>query len=87
MLVADTEDHRAIFGSDGEAVLFFRTPKEAAKRSCLSLIPPKRARLATSVRARIAGAPHTYRDRLRSMLEAAAALLDREKPTLKLAAR
>ena len=58
MLVADTEDHRAIFGSDGEAVLFFRTPKEAAKRSCLSLIPPN-VHEAPSVRARIAGAPHT----------------------------
>jgi spore maturation protein CgeB len=88
MLVEDTEDHRAIFGSDGEAVLFFRTPEEAAKRARFLISDSsERARLATSVRARITGAPHTYRDRLSSMLDAAAVLLDRDKPTMQLAPR
>lgn len=88
MLVEYTEDHRAIFGSDGEAVVFFRTPEEAAKRAQLLIADnAERARLSASVRERIAGASHTYRDRLRSMLEARVVLLEREKSTVKPAAR
>jgi spore maturation protein CgeB len=72
MLAEDTEEHRAIFGDDGEAVRYFRTPEDAAIRA-RSLIadPAQRERLATSVRTRIADGAHTYRDRLVSMLEIA----------------
>ncbi len=33
MLAEDTEEHREIFGPDGEAVLYFRTPREAGERA------------------------------------------------------
>jgi len=85
MLVEDTEDHRALFGADGEAVRFFSTPEEAATRARLLVADPaERARLAASVRVRITGDAHTYGDRLRSMLDAAAGLLHQEKPTMEL---
>jgi spore maturation protein CgeB len=71
MLVEDTEDHRALFGADGEAVVFFRTPDEAAKRAHLLIAnPAERARLSASVHTRIVGGRHTYGDRLKSMLDA-----------------
>jgi spore maturation protein CgeB len=90
MLVEDTEDHRALFGSDGEAVVFFGTPDEAAKRAhALIADSAERARLSASVRTRITGGAHTYQDRLRSMLDAAAAhhRLTNNNLTSKIAAR
>jgi spore maturation protein CgeB len=81
MLVEDTDEHRAIFGSDGEAVRFFSTPQEAAARAKFLLADPsERTRLAAAVRARITGAPHTFRDRLITMLEAGMALRARTQP-------
>jgi hypothetical protein len=69
MLAEDTAEHREIFGLDGEAVVYFRTPREAADRACALLAEPaERARLSEAVRARISGGAHTYRDRLVSML-------------------
>jgi spore maturation protein CgeB len=75
MLVEDTEEHREIFGADGEAVRYFCTPEDAAIRA-RSLIADsaERERLVAAVRTRIAGGAHTYRDRLASMLEVAARL-------------
>jgi spore maturation protein CgeB len=72
MLAEDTEEHRAIFGDDGEAVCYFCTPEDAAIRA-RSLIadPVERERLAASVLTRLAGGAHTYRDRLATMLEIA----------------
>lgn len=72
MLVEDTAEHRDIFGEDGEAVVYFRSPREAAERArSLLADPAERARLSAVVRARISRGAHTYPDRLVSMLEAA----------------
>jgi spore maturation protein CgeB len=72
MLAEDTAEHREIFGQGGEAVVYFRTPGEAAERA-RSLLgdPARRAQLSKAVKARISGGGHTYIDRLVSMLEVA----------------
>lgn len=75
MLVEDTEEHRELFGADGESVVYFRTPEEAATRAKrLVSDPAERLRLAAAVRARITSAPNTYHDRLSAILDAAASL-------------
>jgi spore maturation protein CgeB len=80
MLTEDTEEHRALFGSDGEAVVYFRTPAEAARRACALLADAaERARLSASVHARIAGGAHSYTDRLASMLDAARGVAARKR--------
>jgi spore maturation protein CgeB len=72
MLAEDTEEHRAIFGGDGESVHYFRTAKQAAALARLLIDrPAERARLAASVRDRVGRGAHTYRDRLRTMLDIA----------------
>src|SRR6516165_7140478 len=65
MLAEDTTEHREIFGPDGEAVVYFRTAREAAERARAVLADPaERARLSAASRARISSGAHTYRDRL-----------------------
>jgi spore maturation protein CgeB len=72
MLAEDTEEHRAIFGGDGDSVHYFRTPKQAAALACLLIDhPAERTRLAASVRDYVSRHAHTYRDRLRTMLDIA----------------
>jgi spore maturation protein CgeB len=72
MLVEDTIEHRAIFGRDGDAVIYFRTAQEAAKRARMLLADPtQRARLAKSARNLIRGGRHSYDDRLASLLATA----------------
>ena len=72
MLAEDTAEHREIFGEDGEAVVYFRTPKEAGERAkALLADPAERARLSAAVQARISHGAHTYRERLMSILETA----------------
>ncbi len=73
LAVEDTPEHREIFGAEGEAVRYFRSPEEAAG-VCQSLIadPLERSRLTTAVRRRILGGQHSYRDRLLAVLNAAA---------------
>lgn len=69
MLTEDTEEHREIFGTDGDAVVYFRTAQEAAARArSLLADPSERDRLSKAVRARITRGAHSYRDRLISML-------------------
>jgi spore maturation protein CgeB len=72
MLAEDTAEHREIFGDDGEAVVYFRSAREAADRA-RSLLgdSAERARLSIAIKARISGGGHTYRDRLLSMLRSA----------------
>jgi spore maturation protein CgeB len=73
MLAEDRAEHREIFGPDGEAVVYFRTAREAAERAhALVADPAERARLSAAVRKRITCGAHTYRDRLVSILETAA---------------
>jgi len=72
MLAEDTVEHREIFGPDGEAVVYFSTPRAAAERARSLLADPvERARLSAVVRARISRGAHTYRDRLVSIIETA----------------
>jgi spore maturation protein CgeB len=72
MLVEDTAEHREIFGRDGEAVIYFSSPRQAAERAHLLLADPtERARLSGVVRARILNGAHCYRDRLVSISDIA----------------
>lgn len=69
MLVEDTEEHRELFGADGETVVYFQDAEsmvDAARR--LLTDEPLRARLASAVKARILSGGHTYADRLAAML-------------------
>jgi len=71
MLVEDTEDHRRLFGPDGEAVRYFRNREELVDRAgWLVGDEAERSRLAATAQALVIGGSHTYRDRLRSMLDA-----------------
>jgi spore maturation protein CgeB len=68
-LAQDTDEHREIFGPDGEAVIYFRDAKEAALRArALRRDLPERKRLAARLHRRIAGGTHTYAHRLATML-------------------
>src|SRR5262249_53493098 len=72
MLAEDTTEHREIFGSDGEAIVYFCNPREAAERAqALLRDPAARARLSAAVQERISRGAHTYQDRLLSMLRLA----------------
>jgi spore maturation protein CgeB len=72
MLAEDTEEHREIFGPEGEAALYFRNASEAAERTrALLCNSVERKRLAVGLRRRIVGGAHTYADRLAKMLEIA----------------
>ncbi len=69
MLTQDTEDHREIFGREGESVLFFQTISEMLdKAKWLLNNDGERLRLARSCHARIVDGAHTYRDRLQTIL-------------------
>jgi spore maturation protein CgeB len=74
MLVEDTLEHRAIFGEDNRAVLYFNSPEQAASRARFLLAnPQERSRLKASVQSQITSGGHTYRARLGTMLRAATA--------------
>lgn len=69
ILAEDTPEHRAIFGGDGEAVVYFRTPREAGDHGRRLLADAsERARLRAGARALIVRGAHTYRDRLQTMI-------------------
>ncbi|HEY2483240.1 MAG TPA: glycosyltransferase [Caulobacteraceae bacterium] len=73
MLAEDTAEHREIFGPDAECVIYFRSAAEAAAHARALLVDTReQERLRAAVRARMVGGGHTYRDRLRSMLDAVA---------------
>jgi hypothetical protein len=66
----DTEEHREIFGPDGEAVLYFRTPEELVRRVKEAFGNPElRAKLRANAHRAITGKPNTYTDRLKTMLQ------------------
>lgn len=70
MIAEDTEEHRAIFGMEGEAVLYFANASElVAKVKKLLAEPQLRLCLAESGYARIRAGHHTYQDRLQRMLD------------------
>jgi spore maturation protein CgeB len=69
MLAEDTDEHREIFGPEGEATIYFRNAKEAAERARELLCnPSERKRLAAALHRRIVGGAHTYADRLATIL-------------------
>ena len=69
MLTEDTEEHREIFGPEGEAVMYFATTAEMIQKLHLLLGNPElRNRLARVARGRIVNGPNTYADRLAAML-------------------
>ena len=69
MLAQDTDEHREIFGPEGEAVAYFRDAKEAAQRACVLVCDSsERKRLAAGLHRCIVGGAHTYAHRLGTML-------------------
>jgi hypothetical protein len=71
LLVEDTDEHRAVFGGDDAAAVYFTSPEDVVDRArALLTDAPRRRRLASAARALIAGGHHTYHDRLREMLAA-----------------
>jgi hypothetical protein len=72
MLTEDTEEHRAIFGTDGENVVYFRTAEQMVDRlRWLLNHDSERERLAAAAHRLIAGGKNTYRDRLATLLTTA----------------
>jgi spore maturation protein CgeB len=70
MLVEDTAEHREIFGPPDRAVAYFRSLDEMVQRMRRLLDDPvERGRLASEAHRLIAEGGHTYRDRLRGMLD------------------
>ena len=66
----DTDEHREMFGPDGKAVLYFRTPEELVRRVKEAFENPElRERLRRNAHQAITGRPNTYVDRLKTMLE------------------
>ena len=66
----DTEEHRELYGPDGEAVLYFRTPEELVRRVKEAFGNPElRARMRRNAHRAITGKPNTYADRLKTMME------------------
>jgi spore maturation protein CgeB len=69
MLVEDTEEHREIFSTEGETVVYFRSIQEMIEKAqWLIDRPAERQRLAAAAHARIVAGRHTYHDRLAAML-------------------
>lgn len=69
ILAEDTMEHRQLFGSDGEAVLYFRSDHEAVAKAITACESPQLCKtLQTSVLAVIRKTDHTYAGRLQSIL-------------------
>ena len=71
MLVEDTEDHRSLFGPDGECVRYFTT-QEQLEQQARSLLasPGERQALAGAVHEKICRrGRHTYADRLQAVVD------------------
>jgi spore maturation protein CgeB len=69
MLVEDTDEHRAIFGEDGRAVVYFDTSERLIERlRWLLAHDAERCRLARAAHRLIVDGQNTYRDRLSAML-------------------
>jgi hypothetical protein len=72
MLVEDTPEHRAIFGDDDAAVVYFESLDDGVARArALVSDPARRQRLASAAHALVSSRQHTYADRLRTIVEAA----------------
>jgi spore maturation protein CgeB len=68
LLLEDTEEHRGLFGADGEAVCYFSNLEELVARArALISNPTLRDRLSTRAHALVVNGGHTYADRLRKI--------------------
>ena len=75
MVVEETPEHREIFGPDGKAVRYFRTPQEMVETTSWLLHQiPERKRLREKSHQHIVRGRNTYADRLSFMVEYAAHL-------------
>jgi spore maturation protein CgeB len=71
MLVEETEEHIALFGPEGDAVIYFSTVLEMLDKTAWLLSrPEERFRLAEAAHRLVVERGHTYRDRLKTILEA-----------------
>ncbi|WP_424099155.1 CgeB family protein [Moorena producens] len=69
MLTEDTQEHRDIFGSDGEAVMYFSDVDEMIQKARWLLDnDTERERLAQTAHQLITQGKHTYRDRLKTII-------------------
>lgn len=72
MLAEDTQEHREIFGPEGQTVSYFTTAQQmVAKVRALLDAPEERVRLARAAHTLVTTGHHTYADRLRSMVAGA----------------
>jgi spore maturation protein CgeB len=71
-LMEDTEEHREMFGAEGEAALYFRSIPEMIEKVRWGLSHPEGTkRLATAAHLLITRGRNTYRDRLREIVQSA----------------
>ncbi len=71
MLVERTEEHISLFGEEGEAVRYFSNiPEMLEKTAWLLSRPEERSRLAEAAHRVVVEGEHTYRDRLKTILQA-----------------
>ncbi|WP_392534632.1 glycosyltransferase [Nostoc sp. C117] len=76
MLTEDTQEHREIFGEEGQTVLYFQTIPEMLKKvRWLLNHEAERQRLAHQAHSLIFHGKHTYKDRLETMLSLTEKLL------------
>jgi spore maturation protein CgeB len=69
LLAEDTDEHRALFGTPGQAAVYFRTvPEMLDQLRWLLPADEERPRLALAAQRRIRDGRHTYEDRLQTML-------------------
>lgn len=69
MIAEATTEHRAFFGEEGRATLYFNSPEEAAEKTRWALAhPDERRRMAELARELVRQGNHTYKDRLLTML-------------------
>jgi spore maturation protein CgeB len=72
-LSEDTEEHRMIFGDEGDCTLYFTTCEQMiSKARWLLEHPAERDRLAQSAHQQVISQKHTYASRLRTILESVA---------------
>ena len=70
MLAEDTSEHRALFGREGDAVLYFGTiPEMTDKLNWLLENETERTMMARRAREIVTMGGHTYADRLRTILD------------------
>jgi len=70
LVVEDTAEHRALFGEDGQSVLYYRSEADAVERTFeLCRQPTRRAALSDAAYTRICNGQHTYAARLQQILD------------------